>query len=401
MSKGMVTAAIVAAFMVQGAVAQKKPEADSSVTLYGKVYPWLQWPSGSGATPAGAQTCTICGTPAGNGSIIERTELESGSSRFGIRGHERLGRGLRAIYQLETEFHLDQNDSAFATRDSFVGLRSDAFGTVKLGRHDTPFKDVGTLGFLGVSGGSFTHMQRVLRRTGFGTQGASSFHLRRPNMVQYESPSFGGLEVWLQWSTNEATTASRDPEVRSGAMTYSKGPLYLALAYEEHDDLFGGSRNARSAQSNFANQGVNSKDRAVQATAQYRLGKVHTLHLEYIRKEYKESGSIPVGNFKSYENDAWGVVWRARWNPQWTTQAYYIRADDGSCSLVGAGCRTDGLASTHVTVGASYHFSRQTYLFLIGSVLRNGDSARYAIVGQVPSIGEDVRVFALGIHTTF
>ena len=62
--------------------------------------------------------------------------MESSNSRFGVRGHEKLGGGLKAVFQLETEFHVDTNDSRFAQRDSFIGLAHDRWGTVKLGRFD-------------------------------------------------------------------------------------------------------------------------------------------------------------------------------------------------------------------------------------------------------------------------
>lgn len=401
MQKKALVMALGTALAVQGALAQKA-EPDSVVTLYGKVYPELVWPSGSGATAAGTTTCTICGTPEGENSIVKRTEMESSNSRFGVRGHEKLGADLKAIFQLETEFHVDSNDSRFAQRDSFVGLSSKSWGTVKLGRMDTPYKNYGDdLSFLGVSSGNFVSTSELMRKTGFGTSSASSFHLRRTNAVQYESPDWRGIQFAVMYSTDEAKTATRDPNVVSAAIQYEKGPLYLALAYEEHEDLFGGSRNARSSQSNFANQGVNSKDRAVQATVKYTLGN-HTFEADWNRKEYEESGAIASGRFRSYENNAWMVNWQARWGKAWRTQLYYIRADKGSCSLVDLACNTDGLESSQWAAGAAYYFSRRTYLFFLASIVRNGYSARFNNSNQQdPSVGEDIRQVALGLHTAF
>lgn len=403
MQKKALVIALGAAFVIQGAWAQKKAEADSVVTLYGKVYPELIWPSGSGATDAGTQTCTICGTPEGEGSIVKRTEMESSNTRLGVRGHEKLGPDLRAIYQLETEFHVDSNDSRFARRNSFIGLASKSWGTVKLGRMDTPFKDYGLdLSFLGVSSGNFVSPSEVTRKTGFGTNSASSFHLRRENAIHYETPNIAGFEAAVQYSTNEAKTATRDPEVWSAAIAYERGPLYLSVAYEEHRDLFGGSRNVRSSQSNFGNQAVRSKDRAYQATAKVKFAKIHTIEADFFRKEYEESGPIAAGRFSSYENNGWIVNWQARWSSQWATQIYYARGDKGSCSLVDAACNTDGLESSHMSAGVAYYFSRRTYLFLLASIMRNGYSARYNNSNlQEPSIGEDIRQVAVGLHTAF
>ena len=53
--------------------------------------------------------------------MLRHNEIESSNSRFGVRGHEKIGSDLRAIFQLETQFLLDQNNTPFAARDSFIG----------------------------------------------------------------------------------------------------------------------------------------------------------------------------------------------------------------------------------------------------------------------------------------
>ena len=163
MQKKAVVFAVSAALMIPCAFAQKKGggdreggDPDQIVELYGKLYPELVWERGSGATATGASTATFAGPAQGTSNIIRRTEMESSNSRFGVRGSEKLGGGLRAIFQLETEFHLDSNDSRFAQRDSFVGLTHAGWGTIKLGRMDTPFKGYADdISFLGVSSGNF------------------------------------------------------------------------------------------------------------------------------------------------------------------------------------------------------------------------------------------------------
>ncbi len=199
---------------------------DSVVELYGKLYPELIREYGKDPTPAGTAVATLAGAPTGTKSIITRNEMESSNSRFGVRGYEKLGGGLKAIFQLETVFLVDSNTSAFAQRDSFVGLTHDRWGTVKLGRMDTPFKSYGDdLSFLGVSSGNFVSTSNLLRKPGFGTNSASSFHLRRANVVQYESPIVGGFDGSVQYSTDETDTATRHPHVWSGAREVGRRPV--------------------------------------------------------------------------------------------------------------------------------------------------------------------------------
>ena len=149
MQKKVLAAAIGAALIIPGTVlAKDKPEPDSVVEFYGKAYPELVFPSTAGnATPASRASgandptyCTICLRPEGENAVVKRTEMQSSNSRFGVRGSEKIGADLRAIFQLETQFLLDQNDTPFARRDSFVGVKTKRFGKVKLGRMYTPFK---------------------------------------------------------------------------------------------------------------------------------------------------------------------------------------------------------------------------------------------------------------------
>ena len=89
------------------------------------------------------------------------------SSRFGFRGSEDLGGGLRAIFTLESGYNIDNgaNSSAiFFNRQSFVGLSSSNLGTLTLGRQYTPIYDnlillSGAPAF-GVSGGAVRRDRR-------------------------------------------------------------------------------------------------------------------------------------------------------------------------------------------------------------------------------------------------
>jgi predicted porin len=380
----------------------KGPQADSVVTLYGKVYPEVVRPSGRGATAANATVSTIAGTPSGDNAFIKRNEMESSNTNFGIRGSEKVGPTVRAIFQLETDFKVDQNDTGYAQRDSFVGLQCSQLGTIKLGRMDTPFKKWGDeIGFLGVSSGNFVSTSNVMRKSGFGTNSASSFHLRRSNAVEYDSAKYGGLAFAVQYSTDESKTATRNPEVWSGAVSYEMGPLKASLSYETHKDLFGGSRNTtKVSQTNFNDQSVNSKDKAIQAMLLYRMGR-HSFEVDFGTKKYDENASV-AGRFRSYKNKSYQIGWDARWSGSWRTMVEYIHADKGTCELVNAACDTSGLDGSQIQAGVAYNFSNRTYLFAMLARLTNGSSARYNISAQqTPNVGEDITEYAVGINHSF
>jgi predicted porin len=408
-NKKLLVLAVSALFAAPCAFAQKgggkedKGDPDSVVELYGKIYPEVVRPTGKGATEVGQPVATFAEAPTGRTEIITRNEMESSNSRFGVRGHEKLGGGLKAIFQLETQFLVDSNNTAFAQRDSFVGLSHDRWGIVKLGRFDTPFKEYGDdVSFLGVSSGNFTSTSNVYRHIGFGGQNnAARFHERRVNAVQYESPEWRGIDFKVQYSTNETDTASRKPHVWSAGGKWEMGNFAVLVGYEVHKDIFGLSLNVPTAMRNNADPAVRSKDQALAGAIQYKWGR-HQFEIDVNQKKYEETGTNVTGRARSYKNNSYMFIWDARWSQQWRTAFHYIKATAGSCSRVNADCTTDGLAGEQWALGVAYHFSRRTYLFLMGTYIKNDKSAQFNNMNQQEvQVGEDVRQIGLGIHTAF
>jgi len=403
MQKKALLVAVGMALAVQGAWAQKKekPDPDSVVELYGKVYPEVYIPDSSGATAAGVATCTICTPAAGESAVVRRSMIEASNSRFGVRGHEKLGPNLKAIFQLETQFLVDQNNTPFAARDSFVGLASN-WGTVKLGRMDTPFKEYGDdVSFLGVSSGNFMSTSTVYRHIGMGAQNnAARFHERRINAVQYESPDFGPAEFKVQYSTNEADTAARKPHVWSAGGQLEWGNFAILLGYEMHRDLFGISNNIPASMRNNTVATARSKDEAYAIGFKWKWGS-HQFEIDANKKRYKEDASV-TGRIQEYENNAYLFLWDWRISQQWRLAAHYVRADAGSCKRLNAACNTDGLKGEQFSIGSSYYLSRRTYLFFVYSMVRNDISARFnPTFDDDVNPGEDIRQLGVGIHTMF
>lgn len=380
--------------------------AQAAVELYGKLYPYLIQERGSGATSPGTPVSNLKKPSAitGQESLMRTNGMAAGNSRFGVRGSEDLGGGLKALFQLETQVAVDDgtggNGTQFWSRNTFIGLEGRA-GLLRAGVMDTVFKDYGdVIGILGVSSGTFLSSSSVLRKTGFGTSSSSSFHLRRINSLRYDTPEVNGFQAAFQYSSNEEKTADRDPRLVSFGVKYEKGPYYAAVAHEIHYDFFGGSRNA--ATSNFGNLAVNSRDSATQATLGYTLNKRHKFGFDVIRKEYKED-PVAANAFRSYRNTAFMLSMENRWSDRWRTAAHYVRSGAGSCSLVSAVCSTDGLEGTKIAVAGAYYLSKRTYLFGAVSRLVNGKSAQYSSVdvGATPSPGEDIMQVAIGMAHSF
>ncbi|MFZ5513447.1 MAG: porin [Pseudomonadota bacterium] len=142
------------------------------------------------AAPAAMADTTLYGIAHVSADYVDNDvdsnlNVQSGSSRLGVKGSEKLSNGLSAIYQME--FGVDMTDEAagdkkgsFQARNQFVGLTG-GFGTLVAGRHDTPMK------------------LAIAKYDLFGDQigdngNATLYNFRAPNVVAYMLPSnLGGF----------------------------------------------------------------------------------------------------------------------------------------------------------------------------------------------------------------
>jgi len=167
--------------------------AQSAVTLYGIVDQSIRFTNNANAQ---------------NGSNVVLTNGAVTNSRFGFKGEEDLGAGMKAIFRLENGFdpqtgQANQNGRLFG-RYSYVGLAS-AYGTVKLGRQDTEgFNLFGEFDPLTV--GNYTANSWAYFITGG----------RIDNAISYDG-KFGGLNVGATYGFGEqAGSASRNAYAGAG-----------------------------------------------------------------------------------------------------------------------------------------------------------------------------------------
>ena len=376
-----------------------------TVQVYGKLYPYLERESGSNPSPVGTVVSSLSPAATGVGGVGGVTGMSAGNSYLGFRGKEDLGGGLRAEFQLEGVVTVDNGAATGYTfgRNTFVGLEG-GFGEVRLGNMDTVFKEYGdTLGILGISSGTPVSSSNILRKAGFGTNNASRFHERRGNSLRYDSPEFSGFQAAVQWATQEnATTNLAAATTTSLGLKYDAGPFYAALAYEVHNNFFGGSANAPAAQrNNGAADKVTSKDKAWQATFEYRFTKENRIEFDVINKSYNEA-AIVNGRFQSYKNTAYMVAYDGRVSDLWRVMAHYVRSNAGSCARLNAVCNTVGLEGTQVTVGLAYYLSKRTFVYGVYNKVTNGASARFSSADfGTPNPGEDIRHLMAGLSHNF
>jgi len=210
-----------------GAVLSSHACAQSSVTLYGIVDQSIRYTTNANAANDGSVQMA-------NGAIT--------NSRWGLRGTEDLGGGLKAIFRLENGFEpqTGQMDSGrLFGRYAYVGL-SGGFGTLDLGRQTTEgFNLFGDLDPLTV--GNYTANMWPY----FLTQGYAS------NVVSY-SNQVGGLTVGASYGFGGVPGSLGENSYWGVRSEYSNGSVTLGAVYQQTRDTHNNSQQMWGAAGRYA-----------------------------------------------------------------------------------------------------------------------------------------------------
>ena len=183
------------------------------------------------------------GTSAAGVSGANKTNVSSNVSRFGLKGAEGLDGGLSVIWQIEQQINIDSTNEAggtgtFATRNSFIGLKSDTAGTVLLGRHDTPYKLATRK--LDVFADSIADNRALMGGVTSPTtvdSANTAFDGRPTNTIHYTTPKlsgFTGMIAYANLRETNTTAAQAKENLVSLAATYDAALFFGSLGYEEH-----------------------------------------------------------------------------------------------------------------------------------------------------------------------
>lgn len=211
----------LAAVALLGAFAGSAVAAD--VTLYGVVDYGLQY--------------THVDSDKANTDAVDNFQLSSGNqsgARFGLKGSEDLGNGVKAGFHLENGFSADtgslaQNSRLFG-REARLFVNG-AFGEVAFGRMGTLGSANGTYGLLG-----------NLSPFGASWVGAVEYStyyvggIRADNTVTYKTPTFAGVTVYAQYSFETNTKQEDNLDATEGKASanryYALGATYKAAGFD-------------------------------------------------------------------------------------------------------------------------------------------------------------------------
>lgn len=209
------------AVAVLGATAFSVQAAD--VTMYGKVDTGLRYQSNE---------ITVADHTWDEDTFSMENGLNS-ASRFGVKGTEDLGNGLKVGFVLENGFKSDSGEfktgGKLFDRQATVSLYSD-FGTITMGRMGGVASSAGTYDLVFGTADAFDGGSASI----LGLAASS----RYDNMITYQTPKFAGVQATVQYSFKEASGdegregSSAVNRYASAALTGNFGALNTVLAYE-------------------------------------------------------------------------------------------------------------------------------------------------------------------------
>jgi predicted porin len=358
--------------------------AQSTVTLSGNVKAGLAQTKYSG----GAAT-------AATGSA---TGLADGSSRFILSGSEDLGGGLRANFQVDTRFRIDDNGAAptaspLAGGNTFIGL-SGGFGNLQIGKLDTHY-----------CLGSDTHGTRAtaLQASSCGLLGyvnGSSGNAvianasRSVNVTRYTSPNFSGLTFQGTYSTSFAGSEGAVGKTSGGNATnvradYAQGPLTAGLSVWQAKGEDQTATAARTGQ------------KATTLMVNYNLG-VATLGLTW-DKSASRAAAANVAAFTDTERTVTSIPVTVPMGAGTVLFTYSKAGNTKTGSTTNA-----NTGATLVSFGYDYALSKRTTVGVSYAKLDNKANAGYVLYTQTAlngtpanGVGQDASQFYVGVRHTF
>jgi len=204
MKKTLMVAALTGVFATAA-------HAQSSVTLYGLIDAGVTYANNSGGH-----------------SLWKASSGTVNGSRWGLRGAEDLGGGLKAIFTLESGFNIDNGTASQSSRmfgrQAFVGLASDQYGAVTLGRQYDSVVD-----YLAPLSNTGTQYGGTIAAHPFDNDNLNN-SVRFNNTIKYSSVNYAGFKFGGTYSFSNSSDFANNRAYSVGA-SYNWAGLNVAAGY--------------------------------------------------------------------------------------------------------------------------------------------------------------------------
>lgn len=402
MQKKIIALAVAAAFSTP-AFAD-----NANVTFYGKLIADIE------SVSSDKSTIPPFTAPA-TGASYTVNRVVSNASRFGLKGEEELGGGLKGFFQIESQVNLvGTSTTAVAApgtgtvangvfdgmRNTGVGVKADAYGTVLLGHWDTPYKVTHNKIEL-FDNTTFASATNLIGRSGAATAVATvnpavasdSFVTRKAGVLQYWSPKFSGVDVKVAYAPAADTyvtggaggvaATKQNQSLFSLSGTFETEQIYVSAGYESHSDALTPTA-TRGTDANSAMRVVGSykvNDAIWVGGTIERLSIASAGLVATTVQQNTRTGFEVVGGYKMGSNN-FGA-------------SFVSMGDVGSAASSGA---------TQFSLRYGYDFSKRTQAFAMYSALSNKAAGQYALsagTAITSAAGASYSGFGAGVQHTF
>jgi len=315
-------------------------------------------------------------------NIRSRNRVDDNSSRIGFRGEERLSPDLRAIFRIESGVNMDTGDNSrntgpFASREGWVGLRSNSMGQLTIGKQNvwwTNFTDQTQANYIN---------HGLQYNTGGNGGGLAAPAVRLNNDIKYTTPNWNGFRGYLNYAPNSEAAvggADTDGKVLGVSASYLTKTILAEFHWAENEAA-GPSPATRTG----TKLGLGWA---------YNPGAIISLNLIRLEDENVVGTSTRKVN-------SWQLNWsHMMGNWQWMAQ-------------LGASGDRSGASDTGSKgwlLAAKYHFSKRTGAYISYTKVDNESGANYDYNGGGNAVGvntagvgvgADPSIFGIGIQHNF
>lgn len=334
------------------------------------------------------------------------------ASFWGIKGTENINNDLQAIFKIESAFMVDNGafpegaNGALFSREAWVGLNSNTWGTLSFGRQYTPhFLTWAMTDITDLSLGSAYSPFFFPMPTGVNGEVNDSL-VRHDNSLLYVSPRMAGLQLMAyaalgeekeldaQGNATGPITGSEDGNVYNIAANYVNGPLFVAASVLYQD--YSGNRMANTG---YQLDGSTKPDPEAQENGHgmyYNLGVTYDFGVTkamvgFMYKDGEDTAAIP--NFWVAQIGAATPMFGGRWS---VSAAMLSNETEDDADAYSFGTRFD------------YPFSKRTKIYVGYEVVFNDDNAKYSVEAGPDSslhytneFGQTQGQFFLGLNHKF
>jgi predicted porin len=271
----------------------------------------------------------------------KNTVMQNNSSRWGLKGGEELGGGLKAGFQIESGFNPSTGQAAgtFWGRQSEVNLGG-GFGMLRLGNY-----------FAESYYATADYVSNHNHDTGTSSDALYAYVMRDTSKVAYRLPELSkGLSVEVAAALADNGAAERAYDL---AVNWALGDLALGAGYAKNDD-----------QSQFA-----------------------------VRAFYT-MGPVGFGGYVQRDKNAWGAAQsgsrtNVRLSGMYTVGSSEIHLNFGLAGKIG---NASGSKANQYTLGYNYNLSKRTKLYGFYTAVADGSRGVY---------GGDFNSLAVGMRHNF